>query len=115
MSKYSRSGGLNSSQLGTNELQKSSGSIPRRDQKGVLVSRLKNINYKLRQHLKELNLKLEIAIDKSQTVKKKKLPVKAKNIEEETEKVQERINRVKREIERLKAMMSQEHTEDELE
>lgn len=107
--------GRNTSSLGKNELQKSSKGMVKKDPKTMLIAKLKNVNYKLRQHLKDLNNKLEIAIDKSQTIKKQKLPVAKDNTEEEIEKVKKRIERSKKEIQRLQNILSQEHAEDESE
>ncbi|CAI2370067.1 unnamed protein product [Moneuplotes crassus] len=105
--------GRNTSSLGKDELQKSSKGMTKKDPKTMLIAKLKNVNYKLRQHLKDLNNKLEVAIDKSQTIKKQKLPVAKDNTEEEIEKVKQRIERSKKEIQRLQNILSQEHAEDE--
>lgn len=58
-----------------------------RDQKDILISKLKNVNMKLRTHLKDLNSKLEIAIDKTHTVKKPTIPNKEVDPEEEQKRV----------------------------
>lgn len=60
----------------------------KRDPKDVLVSRLKNINMKLRQHLKDLNSKLEVAIEKTHTVKKPTMPTKETDPEEEAMRIE---------------------------
>jgi hypothetical protein len=60
---------------------------PKRDKKDLIIGRLKNVNLKLRQHLKELNNKLEVAIDNTHTVKKPAMPAKEVKPEEEAMRV----------------------------
>ena len=89
-------------------------SFERRDPKDVLISRLKNVNFKLREHLKDLNDKLEIAIDKSQTIKKPKLPLKEVNQEDEVQKLHNQIDRIKREMDKIQTTFNKEEMEEKL-
>ena len=85
-----------------------------RDSKDILVMRLKSVNFKLREHLKDLNYKLELAIDKSQTVKKPKLPVRKVNQEEESQKIRDNIERIKKEIDKSQTTFDREEAEQKL-
>lgn len=62
------------------------------DQKDKMIKKLMNINTKLRTHLKELNSKLEVAIDKTHVAKKPIMPNKEADPEEE----QMRIENIKK-------------------
>ena len=89
----------------------------KRDPKDVLVTRLKNINMKLRQHLKDLNNKLEVAIDKTHTVKKPIMPAKETPPEEEAMRVENTrkcIENFKKEIERLQKKDDKDELESKL-
>lgn len=89
-----------------------------RDQKDILIARLKNVNMKLRTHLKDLNSKLEIAIDKTHTVKKPTMPTKEADPEEEQKRIDNTrkcIENFKHEIEWYKGRDNKEELETKLE
>jgi hypothetical protein len=71
---------------------------PKRDAKDQLITRLNNVNFKLRQHLKELNNKLDVAIENSYIVKKAPMPSKEIKPEEEAM----RVDNIKKCIENIK-------------
>lgn len=71
---------------------------PKRDPKDQLITRLNNVNFKLRQHLKELNNKLDVAIENTYTVKKSPMPSKEIKPEEKAM----RVENIKKCIENIK-------------
>lgn len=74
----------------------------KRDQKDKMLLKLKSINTKLRSHLKELNNKLEVAIEKTQTVKvQRQMPTRETDPEEE----QIRMETIRKAIENYRRMI----------
>jgi len=91
---------------------------PKKDQKDIMVSKLKNVNLKLRNHLKELNNKLEVAINNTHISKKPKRPAREADPEEEQiqlENTRKCIANFKYEIERINKQYNKEELEQKLE